>query len=118
MNRILTAVFLLLIAMPIYARAQDATKLKANAQKIVSLISHDKLKTQTYCEIADLSDQIDQQESPAKADDLAQKIDSLEVKLGPEFIELVHGLSNIDPESKDAQDIRAIIESLDNLCED
>ena len=118
MNRILTAVFLLLAAMPMYARAQDATKLKADAQKIVSLISHDRLKTQTYCEIVDLSDQIDQQENPAKADDLAQKIDGLEVKLGPEFLELVHGLPNIDPESKDAQDIRAIIESLDNLCED
>ena len=118
MNRTLTAVFLLLAAVPMYAGAQDATKLKADAQKIVSLISHDRLKTQTYCEIVDLSDQIDQQENPAKADDLAHKIEGLEVKLGPEFLEVVHGLPNIDPESKDAQDIRAIIESLDNLCED
>jgi hypothetical protein len=70
------------------------------------MISRDKLKTQTYCEIAELNDQIDQEENPAKAEELSQKIDNLEGKVG------------IDPDSRDAQEIRSIIEALNDLCDD
>jgi hypothetical protein len=66
----------------------------------------------------DLSDQIDQEENPAKTEELAQKIDNMEGKLGPEFTKLEHDLSNMDPNSQDAHDVHAIIESLDNLCGD
>ena len=120
MSRPLIVVILLISAAAAYAEDQrpDAVKLKTDAQKVVSIISHDKLKTQTYCQILELSDQIDQDENPANTDELAQKIDNLEGKLGPEFMTFVHDLSNIDPNSPDAQDIHAIIESLDNLCGD
>jgi hypothetical protein len=91
-------------------------QVKDGCQKVVSIISHDKLKTQTYCQILELSDQIDQDENPANTDELAQKIDNLEGKLGPEFMTLVHDVSNMDPGSPDARDIHAIIESLDGLC--
>jgi len=83
----------------------DATKLKTNAQKVVSIISHDRLKAETYCQILELSDQIDQDENPANTEELAQKIDILEGKLGPEFMTLVHDLSNMDPGSPDSPDI-------------
>ena len=118
MRRLLIVAVLLISAAPVYAQDQqpDAAKLKTDAQKVVSIISHDKLKTQTYCQILELSDQIDQDENPSNADELAQKIDNLEGKLGPEFITLVHDVSNIDPDSPEAQDIHAIIESLDGLC--
>jgi len=120
MSRTLTVALLLTFTAPAYAQDQqpDAAKLKTDAQKVVSIISRDKLKTQTYCQILELSDQIDQDENPANTDELAQKIDNLEGKLGPEFMTFVHDLSNIDPNSPDAQDIHAIIESLDNLCAD
>jgi len=120
MSRTLTAALLLTFTAPAYAQDQqlDAAKLRTAAQKVVSIISRDKLKTQTYCQILELSDQIDQDENPANTDELAQKIDNLEGKLGPEFMAFVHDLSTIDPNSPDAQDIHAIIESLDNLCGD
>ena len=120
MSRPLIVALLVISAAPVYAQDKrpDAAKLKTDAQKVVSIISRDKLKTQTYCQILELSDQIDQDENPANTDELAQKIDNLEGKLGPEFMTFVHDLSNIDPNSPDAQDIHAIIESLDNLCAD
>jgi hypothetical protein len=120
MSRPLIVTLLLISAAPVYAQDQqpDSAKLKTDAQKVVSIISRDRLKTQTYCQILELSDQIDQDENPANTDELAQKIDSLEVKLGPEFMTLVHSLSNMDPGSPDAQDIRTMIESLDSLCGD
>ena len=93
-------------------------QVKDGCTKVVSIISHDKLKTQTYCQILELSDQIDQDENPANTDELAQKIDNLEGKLGPEFMTLAHDVSNMDPGFPDAQDIHAIIESLDGLCGD
>ena len=57
MNRLLIGVFLLASTVPLYAQAQqpNAAKFKADAQKVVSIISRDKLKAQTYCEIAELN---------------------------------------------------------------
>jgi hypothetical protein len=51
---------------PMYAQAQQAgvVKLKAEAQNIVKIISGDKLKTQTYCEIVELDDEIDEEQTP------------------------------------------------------
>jgi hypothetical protein len=120
MNRLLMGVFLLASTVPLYAQAQqpNAAKFKADAQKVVSMISRDKLKAQTYCEITELNDQIDQEGNPAKAEELSQKIDNLEGKLGPDFMALVHRLSDIDPDSRDAQEIRSIIEALNDLCDD
>jgi hypothetical protein len=78
MSRPLIVALLLISTAPVYAQDQqpDAAKLKMDAQKVVSIISHDKLKTQTYCQILELSDQIDQDENPANTDELAQKIDT------------------------------------------
>lgn len=120
MSRPLIVAVLLICAAPVNAQNQppDVAKLKTDAQKVVSIIGRDKLKTQTYCQILELNDQIDQDENPAETDELAQKIDNLEGKLGPEFMGLVHDVSNMDPDSPDAQEIRGIIESLDGLCGD
>ena len=60
MNRLLIVAILTICMAPLYAGAQqpDAAKLKADAQKVVSIISGDKAKTQAYCEINDLGGQI------------------------------------------------------------
>ena len=54
MYRLLIVGILIISTMPLCAQAQqpDAAKLKADAQKVVSIISGDKAKTQTYCQIA------------------------------------------------------------------
>ena len=52
MNRLLIGLLLVLTA-PLCARAErpDMAKLKADAQKVVSVIRGDKAKSQTYCQI-------------------------------------------------------------------
>jgi hypothetical protein len=123
MNRLLIVATLVIYSVPLYAHGQEpnAATLKAEAQKVVSLISGDKLKTQTYCEIDDLSEQLDQAEEnkdSQKAGDLSQKIGKLEEKLGTEYIALVRGLEDLDPNSRDGQEIASIIEKLDVFCGD
>ena len=58
MNRLLTVAILATSITPLFAQAQqpDGAKLKADAQKVVSIISGDKAKAQTYCQINNLVD--------------------------------------------------------------
>ncbi len=114
------ASILAISTVPLYAQGQtpNTAKLKADAQNVVKIISGDKLKTQTYCEIAELSDQIDEEENPTKAEELSHKVNKLEEKLGPEYLALVGGLKDIDPNSQDAQEIGSILEALDRFCGD
>jgi hypothetical protein len=69
MNLRLVAAILAISAVPMCARAQEssADKLKAEARNFVKIISGDKLKSQTYCKIVELNDQIDQEEDPIEA---------------------------------------------------
>jgi hypothetical protein len=61
MNRLLIVAILLIATAPLYAQAQpDVAKLKADAQKVVSIISGDKAKTQTFCQMEILGNQIDE----------------------------------------------------------
>jgi len=120
MNLRLIVAILAISAVPIYSQAQTAgtAKLKADAQKVVKIISSDKRRAQIYCQIAELSDEIDQEENPTKTEELSQKIDNLEQKLGAEYAMLVGNLKDIDPNSQDAREIGSILEALDRLCED
>jgi len=54
MDRLLFVGILLIGTAPLYAQGQqpNVAKLKADAQKVVSVISGDKAKTQAYCQIA------------------------------------------------------------------
>jgi hypothetical protein len=120
MNLISIVAFLIIIAVPVYAQIQQpiADKLKADAKQIVKIISDDKVKIQTYCEIAKLSDQSVQERDIKKAQELSAKVNELEDKLGPEYIALKGGLMDIDPDSQDGQEISSILDALDTLCED
>jgi hypothetical protein len=84
MKRLLLIAILVISTVPLYAHGQlpNATKLKADAQKVVKIISGDRFKTQTYCEIGDLSDQIDEEENLMKTEQLSREIRKLEEKLG------------------------------------
>jgi hypothetical protein len=92
---------------------------KAAAQKVVQIVTKDKAKTKLYCDIAALSDQIDaaaQKKDEKKLDELSQKADEMGTKIGPEYIALMDGLQDMDPESKDGKEIGAVLEGLDKLC--
>jgi len=77
-NWLLIVAILLTSTAPLYAQRQqqNIAKLKADAQKVVSIIKGDKAKMQTFCQISDLGDQIgeaDEQKDRKKAEALAQK---------------------------------------------
>jgi len=90
--------------------------LKADAQKVVRIISGDKAKTQTYCQIAELSEQIDQEKDRNKAEALSQKINGLEKQLGPEYLAFVESTQDLDPNSKDGRDVVSMFDELDASC--
>jgi uncharacterized protein with PhoU and TrkA domain len=121
MNRLLIVAIFIISTLPLYAQDQapDAAKLKADAQKVASIIKVDGAKTQTYCQIADLADHIDkaiQVKDTKKAEELAQKLNEMEKNLGPEFLALVDELRNVDLASKEGQEIVLIFNGIDEAC--
>jgi hypothetical protein len=123
MNRLLIVGLLAISTMPLCAQGAqpDVAQLKADAQKVVSIIKGDKAKTQTYCQINNLGEQIgeanDEQDNE-KAEALSQKVIELEKNLGPEYVALIDGLKNVDPNSPEGAEISSILETLDDSCED
>ena len=123
MDRLSIIAILIISTLPLYAQGQqpNAARLKADAQNVVSIISGDEAKTETYCQVVDLGEQLgraDQEQDSKKSELLSQKIIELEKKLGPEFIALVDGLRDLEPNSRDSQEIGSILEGLDDSCED
>jgi hypothetical protein len=95
MNRKFIVAILLVVAVSMYAHAQNPKVSKGDAQKVVTIISGDKAKTQAYCDIRKLNEQIE--EASAKKDsktveELYLKIETLEKTLGPEYVALIDGL--------------------------
>ena len=82
MNRPLIVAISLICAVPLYAQGQQQViKLKADAQKVASIISGDKAKTQTHCQIANLGEQMHQalkEKDKKKFEELRQRIDEAE----------------------------------------
>ena len=121
MNRLLVVGILAISTEPLYAQGQqpDTAKLKADAQKVVSIIKGDKAKTEAYCQINDLGDQIgeaDQQKDRKKAEALVERMNELEKQLGPEYLALVEATQDVDPNSKEAQEVESIFGKLDESC--
>jgi hypothetical protein len=58
LNGLLIVAILAISTSPLCAQRQqqDVAKLKADARNLVGIIGSDKTKTQTYCQIEDLSD--------------------------------------------------------------
>ena len=120
MNLKLIVAVLVITATPLCAQAQKPnTVTKADVQKVVQLISGDKAKTQIYCDIGKLNEQmaeIDETKDAKKAAALAAEIEALGKKLDPEFAALIDRLQDVDPESEDGKQISLILEPLDKLC--
>ena len=121
MNLKLIVAILVIAAVPVCAQAQNpsAAKLRADAQRVVKIIGSDKAKTQTFCDIGKLGEQIEEaneKRDGKTADELSQKMKELEKKLGPEYVTLMDGLQDIDPESDDGVDIQSALAALDKPC--
>ena len=118
----LIVTILVIAAVPMCAQAQPPSAAKvtrADVQEVVKIVSSDKAKTQTYCQIGKLGEQIEEandKKDSKTADELSQKMKELEKKLGPEYVTLMDGLQDIDPESDDGVDIQAALAALDKSC--
>jgi hypothetical protein len=119
----LIVAILVIAAVPVCAQAQKPSGAKVtevDAQKVVKIISGNKSKTQTYCEIQKLTQQMEQayEKNDSKtADELSEEIDTLEDTLGPEYAELINGLQDIDPEKdKLGAEIMSMFGELDRQC--
>ena len=122
MNLRLIVTILVIAAAPVWAQAQKPTSAKvtkADAQKVLKIISGDKTKTRNYCQMAKLGRQMEQANETGdseKFDALLQRVYDLGKKLGPEYAALVDGLQDIAPQSEVGQEISSTLDALDNLC--
>ena len=121
MNRLLIVAILLISAASVYAQDQqtDVAKLKADAQKVVSIIKGDEAKTQTFCQMGILGNQVDeaiQKQDTKKAYELTQKLTELEKDLGSEYFALFESLRSLDLTSKDGREIMSVFDKLDESC--
>src|SRR5262249_6689387 len=120
MNLRLIVAILVIAAAPVYVQAQKPTPVtKADAQKVLKIIAEDKAKSQAYCDMAKLGDQMEQaneKRDSKKFDELSRKMDELAKALGAEYAALMDGLPDIDPGSEDGKEIASTLDELDKLC--
>ena len=112
-------------AIPALAHAQQSSppkvpkSTKADAQNVVQIITSDKVKTQAYCDLAKLLDQI--QVAKEKNDSntiqaLRKQVDPLVDKLGPEYPKMIEGLDQVDLTSSEGKELLSILSELDKSC--
>ena len=94
---------LLMVSVPVCTQAQNLPRVsKADAQRVVEIISSDNAKTQAYCDIQNLGEQMEQayEERNLKlVGELLQKIDTMGKTLVPEYAALIDRLELLDPEN-------------------
>lgn len=110
-------------AIPLWAQAQQGGTMKtptvADAQKVVQMIKADKAKLKIYCDIGVLAEEADaaeEKKDSKTAEAIADKMDAMAERLGPEYIALMDGLQDMDENSKAVQDIGMTLGSLDEMC--
>ena len=122
----LVAAISALAAIPALAHAQQGgpqpnvpKPTKADAQNVVQIVTSDKAKTQAYCDLTKLYDQVEaaQQQTDTKTiETLSKQADALIHKLGPEYSKLLDGLEQVDPKSNEAKEFMSILSALDKKC--
>jgi hypothetical protein len=92
---------------------------KADVQKVVQIISGDKAKTQAYCDLNNVYDQMqaaDEKKDTKTVQALGKQANALEAKLGPEYSKLVERLEQVDPDSSEGKEFASILSDMDKLC--
>ena len=113
------------IAIPALAHAQQSgpprapKPTKADAQNVVQIITSDKVKTQAYCDLAKLFDQI-QVARESNDSNTIQALDKqllpLVDKIGPEYVKVIEGLDQVDLTSSEGIELLSILSELDKRC--
>jgi hypothetical protein len=122
----LVAAISALAAIPALAHAQQGgpqpnipKPTKADVQNVVQIISSDKAKTQAYCNLSKLYDQIEAAEQKNDSDTtqaLTKQADALVANLGPEYPKMIEGLEQVDLTSGEGKEFLSILSGLDKLC--
>ena len=92
---------------------------KTDVQNVVQIVTTDKVKTQAYCDLTKLYNQIEAAEQKEDSDTiqtLTKQAEALIDKLGPEYFELMDGLERVDPKSSEAKEFMSILSELDKSC--
>jgi hypothetical protein len=92
---------------------------KADVQNVVQIVTTDKVKTQAYCDLSRLYDQIqaaEQKEDGNTIQALSKQADALVDKLGPEYYKMIDGLDQVDLTSSEGKEIMSILSGLDKPC--
>jgi len=121
MNRLVMVGILMISTAPLFAQGAqpDAAKLKADARNVVGIIGGDKAKTQAYCQIAIVGEQMSQAvqtKDKKKFEELAKKLPELEKSLGPEYLGLIESLGKANLLPKDGQEIVSTFDTLEASC--
>ena len=122
----LVAAISALAAIPALAHAQQGgpqpnipKPTKADVQNVVQIISNDKAKTQAYCNLSKLYDQLEAAEQKNDSDTtqaLTKQADALVANLGPEYPKMIEGLEQVDLTSSEGKELMSILSGLDKLC--
>ena len=122
----LLAALVIFIAAPIVAFAQSdkpnaqfSKPTIEDAQKFVQTISSDKDKLKAYCDIGKLDEQLDKAEENFDVKEfeaLVAKRDTLEQQLGPDYIRVIDGLGDVEPNSAEGRKFSAVFEPLHKKC--
>ncbi len=109
------------IAIPALAHAQPSVPkpTKADAQHLVQIITSDKAKTQAYCDLTKVEEQVKaaaQKNDTRTLEALSKQAEELIDQLGPEYYKLMDGLEQVDPNSSEGNEFTSILSELDKRC--
>jgi hypothetical protein len=91
------------------------SRLSRTCKNLVQTISSDKAKLKVYCEISKLQEEMEKAEEKNDTralEALGTKVDSLEQQIGPDYIRVIDGLGEVDPNSMEGQKFTAILNPL------
>jgi hypothetical protein len=116
-----------IFAMSAFAQAQQGpppnvpAPTKADVEKVVAIISADPAKVQAYCQLGKLNEQMaaaDQKKDQKALDALGKQADALAEKIGPEYVKLMEGLDQVEPNSSLGKQLETLFAPLDKRCGD
>ena len=126
MNPKLVMAVSLFAAVPTIAYAQkdspageSSKPTMADAQNLVQTISSNPAKLKVYCDMGKLQEQMEQanqKEDNEAIEALSAKADSLVQQIGPEYVKMMEGLDEVDPDSDEGKQFAAVFGSLDKQC--
>jgi hypothetical protein len=125
MNLKLVVAISLFAATPTLAQAQKDGPVAAvpkptvaEAQKVAQTIGGDKTKLQAYCDLGKLQDQMEEtnEKDTKTLDALGAKADALAEKIGPDYVKLMDGLDEVDPDSAEGKQFAPVFEALAKQC--